>query len=193
MAALSADTWPTADGTIIQEAMSNLRSLIPIRGTRYYKAKEALADGRLRPGASIQFVPQPDNRYDRTAVAICLTDGTMLGHVPRERSAEFFAQVRAGHVLAARVNSASIQKSRIEVDVDVEFSAPAPQVTTSWPSAGPSHGSKPNELISSRPSPSCQTLNQPAPAPSEGAHPEGRLRWLWWVVIILILIFSLSK
>ena len=193
MAALSADTWPTTGGTTIQEAMSNLRSLIPIRGTRYYKAKEALADGRLRPGALIQLVPQPDNRYDSTAVAICLADGTMLGHVPRERSAEFFAQVRAGHVMAARVYSASSQRSRVEINVDVEFSTPAPQVTRSSPSAGPSHGSKPSELISSRPSPSSQTRNQPAPAPSKGTHAEERFRWLWWVVIILILILSLSK
>lgn len=167
--------------------------MIPIRGTRYYKAKDALADGRVRPGALIQLVPQPDNRYDSTAVAICLTDGTMLGHVPRERSAEFFTQVRTGHVLAARVHSASSNGSHVEINVDVEFSAPPPQVTSFSPSAIPRHDSKSSEPISPRASSSSQPLNQPAPTPSQGVQTEGGLRWLWWVAIILVLIWLLSK
>jgi hypothetical protein len=173
--------------------MSNLRSLIPIRGTRYYKAKDALADARLRPGALIQLVPQPDNRHDSTAVAVCLTDGTMLGYIPRERSAEVFTQIIVGHVLATRVHSAFGAGSRVEINIDVEFSTPMPQVTSSSPPARPSHASKASKLISSRPSSSSQTLNQPAPVPSKGAHTEGGIRWLWWIAIILILIWLLSK
>lgn len=86
-----------------------------------------MTEGRLQPGTPLRLVPRPDNPYDSTAVEIRLADGIMLGHVPREYSADFFAQVRAGHLICARIRSARATPGRVQIEVVAEFSAPVPR------------------------------------------------------------------
>lgn len=91
---------------------------ITVRGTQHYDATSALASGQLKPGASLKLVPRPDNAYDRTAVEVRLSEGAMLGHVPREFSSEFFAHAKAGKIKNARV--LSIQKAKRGVNLVIE-------------------------------------------------------------------------
>jgi hypothetical protein len=173
--------------------MSAERLLIPVRGTRYYQAGAAMAAGRLQRGTPLRFVPRPDNPHDSSAVEIRLADGTMLGHVPRERSAEFFAHVRAGHVAAARIRSAHGMAPRIEIEVEVELSVPVPQLTASAPSAR--HPQRP-EAIGAIPSPRAQPGPRPPSQIQETPTPmraEGNRNWLWWMIGIIFLLWLLAR
>ena len=100
-------------------------SVVPVRGTLYYQAGSAKAAGRLRKGTKLILVRQPDNPYDSTAVAICLSDGTMLGYVPKERSAEFFRESFAGNIVSARIRAVRADASEIAIDAEVKLSSPA--------------------------------------------------------------------
>jgi hypothetical protein len=166
-------------------------TLIPVRGTRFYEAGTAMAAGRLQPGTKLRLVPCPDNPYDSTAVEIRLTDYTMLGHVPRERSAEFFAQVRAGHVVFAQIRSARGTAPRITIEAEVVFSdsvQPLPPREASPPLAPrlQSPVAPPGRTTS----PSQPSKSQPSPLPPAA---ESSARWLWWVVGAILLLWLLAK
>jgi hypothetical protein len=178
-----------------KSVMSAKRSVIPVRGTRYYQAGAAMAAGRLQFGTPLRLVLRPDNPYDSNAVEIHLTDGTLLGHVPRERSAEFFAHVRAGHVAAARILSARGRTPRIEIDVEVEFSVPVPQPPSPPPAA---RYSKRPEALRAVPSRRTQTMLSPQPPSQIRSTPtptraEGSRSWLWWVIGAIFLLWLLAQ
>lgn len=175
--------------------MSAKPLLIPVRGTRYYQAGAAMAAGRLQRGTALRLVPRPDNPYDSTAVEIRLTDGTMLGHVPRERSAEFFAYVRAGRVAAARIVSAHgvPPRIKIKIEVDVEFAAPVTQLKA--PPQSPQYPHQP-EAMGAIPSPRAQPGLHPASQSQKTPPPipaEGNRSWLWWVIGIILLVWLLAR
>jgi hypothetical protein len=175
--------------------MSAARLLIPVRGTRYYQAGAVIAAGRLQIGTPLRLVPRPDNPYDSSAVEIRLTDGTMLGHVPRERSAEFFAHVRAGHVAAARIRSAHGMAPRIEIQVEVEFSVPTPQPPPPAPQAR--YPQRP-EATGAVPSPRIPPVLWPRPpSPIQTTPPpvraEGNRAWLWWMIGAIFLLWLLAQ
>lgn len=151
-----------------------------------------MAAGRLRHGTALRLVPRPDNPYDSTAVEIRLTDGTMLGHVPRERSAEFFAYVRAGHVAAARIRSADGVPPRIRIEVEVEVFLPVLQPAAPAP-------------LARYPQPKASAAI-PLPRAQPGSHPpseiqkiptttraEGNRSWLWWIIGIILLLWLLAR
>ena len=174
--------------------MSAARLLIPVRGTRYYQAGVAIAAGRLQLGTPLRLVPRPDNPYDSSAVEIRLTDGTMLGHVPRERSAEFFAHVRAGHVAAARIRSAHGMAPRIEIQVEVEFSVRMPQPPP--PALQARYPQRP-EAIGAEPSPRTPPVLSPRPpSPIQTTPPtvraEGNRPLLGWMSGAIFLLWLLA-
>lgn len=171
------------------------RLTIPVRGTRYYEAGKAMEAGRLRRGTPLHLVPRPDNPYDSTAVEIRLTDGTMLGHVPRERSAEFFAHVRAGHIANARILRASGIAPRIKIDVQVELSTPVtpppsrpqPPRSTHQP---PPVRAEPQPSTPPGPSPTPPSSNQTTRPP---ASEESNISWLWWIIAAIILLWLIAS
>ena len=169
-------------------------SFIPVRGTRYYQAGAAKASGRLRRGAALILVRQPENPHDCTAVAICLSDGTMLGHVPKERSAEFFEESAAGNIVSARIHTVRADAKRIGIDAEVLLSSTAPRATRSTVTI-PAASSQPQRSFE-RPRPRLPTAVDTPPtsinqAPSGPAEGDGR--WLWWAVGAIIVIWLLQK
>lgn len=166
-------------------------TLIPVRGTRFYEAGAAMVAGRLHPGTKLRLVPCPDNPHDSTAVEIRLTDYTMLGHVPRERSAEFFAQVQAGYVVFAQIRSAHGTAPRIKIEAEVVFSAPAPLPPPREilrPSTTRLHSPVAPPVRTT--SPTQPSKSQPSPSPPAT---ESSARWLWWVVGAILLLWLLAK
>lgn len=159
--------------------------LIEVRGTRYYGAGEALAAGRLGAATPVRLIPRPDNPHDRHAVEIHLLDGTMLGYVPRERSAEFFRAVRDGRIAGARVRSAHRIGERVAVTVEVEFSSAL--ALTAPPTATP----PPTSAV---PPPPSETVERSGGAP---AHPPGApdrgIHWFWWLMGILSLLWLVGR
>jgi hypothetical protein len=169
-------------------------SLIPVRGTRYYQARAAKTAGRLRKGTSLILVRQPENPHDSTAVAICLRDGTMLGYVPKERSAEFFEASLGGDIVSASIHAVRTDANEIAIDAKVEFSSPAPRkpraviVIPGTSSRGQPLPDRPRPRlpppIDTPPPPTSQVPSGPA---------EGGSHWLWLVAGAIIVIWLLGK
>jgi len=158
--------------------------LIEVRGTKYYEAAEALQNGRLAPGTSVVLVPRPDNPYDHTAVEIRLLDATMLGHVPRELSAAFFAAVRAGRVNDARIRWAGEVGERVEITVEVELASHAPRVEPPAPAPRPAVRADALRAAPSEPA--------PVPSPSAPERPRPGAAWFWWLVGGLFVLWLLA-
>jgi|DewCreStandDraft_4_1066084.scaffolds.fasta_scaffold00080_64 hypothetical protein len=159
--------------------------LIEVRGTRYYRAGEALAAGRLGSATPVLLVPRPDNPHDCHAVEIRLLDGTLLGYVPRERSAEFSRAVRDGRVAGARVRSAHRIGERVDITVEVEFSSGLP--LTAPPSAT-------RPAPSAVPLPSTETVEQVREASAHPVDAAGQgSTWFWWLIGILLLLWLFSR
>lgn len=155
--------------------------LIEVRGTRYYRAAEALAAGRLGATTPVCLVPRPDNPYDGNAVEIHLLDGTMLGHVPRELAAEFRRAVEDGRIAGARVRATHRIGERVHITVEVEFSSglplTAPTITTPpFASAVPP---PPTGMV--------ERNGGAPPHPPEAAGPSSS--WFWWLVGFALLLW----
>lgn len=56
-----------------------------IVGARFYPGA-AVAIGGLREGEVVTLRAEPDNPYDRNAVAVFNAEGVKLGHVPRQEA-----------------------------------------------------------------------------------------------------------
>ncbi len=65
-----------------------------IAGFTYYDG--ALVFDRIRVGTDLELVPEPENAYDRYAVALYL-EGSKLGFVPRGCNREMSKILNAGH------------------------------------------------------------------------------------------------
>jgi hypothetical protein len=157
--------------------MARIRT--PIRGIRHYDAKTAAEDGRLKLGQPLRLIPRPDNPYDSTAVEIRTGDGTMLGHVPRERSGEFFALLEAGRVTSAQIYS--IQGNAAYIEIEVEFTTAGREGSPTKNSAIPE--SQVREGGATR---SSRTIPSPKPKQED-------TRWIWWLIGIGTVLYILSQ
>ena len=55
--------------------------IFTIAGVKFHQYKEALATGGLTVNSHLTLVPEPENQYDNTAVAI-YWEGYKLGYIP---------------------------------------------------------------------------------------------------------------
>jgi hypothetical protein len=171
---------------------------IPVRGTRYYQADAAKAAGRLRTGTALTLVREPSNRYDGTAVQIRLADHTMLGYVPQERSAEFFAESAAGQIVSARIRSVRGNAPYIEIDAEIVLTSPAQDTGRFAYSAieatqrDPSQ-KRPHVLQQPDVRHFSSAAENPAPISAQTTSTEDGYRWIWWVIGALTVFYLLGK
>lgn len=171
---------------------------IPVRGTRYYQADAAKAAGKLRNGSALTLVREPSNRYDSTAVQIRLADHTILGYVPKERSAEFFAESTAGKIVSARIRSVRGNAPNIEIDAEIVLASPTPDTGRFAASVHnstqrnrsherPDHSQKP-DVRNSR-----SAAENPALGSAQTTSTEGGYRWIWWLIGAVTVFYLLGK
>ncbi|HRV23477.1 MAG TPA: HIRAN domain-containing protein [Syntrophorhabdaceae bacterium] len=61
-----------------------------IKGTPFYCAPDLFKKGLLKPGMDVCLEHQPQNPYDRNAVAVFLKNShAMLGHIAREYAPKY--------------------------------------------------------------------------------------------------------
>lgn len=103
----------------------------------------------------------------------------MLGHVPRERSAEFFALLREGRITSSRVYS--LQGNAPYIEIEVEFVAPASEGLAGKNAAiSESQGRK----VSAAPPPRSIPNSQPDQASSQ---------WIWWLIALGIIFYIIAQ
>src|ERR1019366_3095473 len=102
---------------------------LSVKGTRYYKAAELLQKGSLSSGLAIRLDHEPDNPYDKNAVAVRVkrTDAK-LGHLSREVAAKYAELLNSGNVIEAEINNITKKGTDINIDVRVVYEQPDDQL-----------------------------------------------------------------
>ena len=91
---------------------------LSVSGTRYYKAAELLQKGSLTSGLAICFEHEPNNPYDKNAVAVRLkSTKEMLGHIPRSSAAKYVELIKSGKVIDATI--VNITKNSADITIGV--------------------------------------------------------------------------
>jgi len=92
----------------------------PLAGFRYHSAAEAWPE--LRVGDPLELAREPDNRFDRNAIAVSWR-GRKLGYVPRRENAALAWGLDRGERLQARISRLTAHPNparRIEFEVYIE-------------------------------------------------------------------------
>jgi len=93
---------------------------LPLAGFRYHSAAEAWPE--LRVGDPLELAREPDNRFDRNAIAVSWR-GRKLGYVPRRENAALAWGLDRGERLRARISRLTAHPNparRIEFEVYIE-------------------------------------------------------------------------
>lgn len=91
---------------------------LKVKGTKYYKAAELFQRGSLSSGMAIRLEHQPDNPYDKNAVAVKVKrTGAMLGHVSRELAPKYAALINDGKIIEASISK--IEKNGIYINIHI--------------------------------------------------------------------------
>jgi hypothetical protein len=92
-----------------------------IAGFTFYEGAMAFND--LSIGTSLQLVAEPDNRFDKNAVAIYFGD-KKLGFIPRTNNREISKVLNAGHnifkTIVQRINPTAMPEEQVGVIVFIE-------------------------------------------------------------------------
>lgn len=84
---------------------------LKVKGTKYYRAVELFRRGSLSKGTAIQLVHQPDNPYDKNAVAVKVKKtGAMLGYISRELALKYAALINSGKISEASISKIEKKK-----------------------------------------------------------------------------------
>jgi len=62
--------------------------LLRVKGAKYYHAEELIGSGDIFEGAPVILKPEPDNKYDKNAVAIYSNTDEMIGHISKDIAAK---------------------------------------------------------------------------------------------------------
>lgn len=92
----------------------------PLAGFRYHAAAEAWPE--LRVGDALELAREPENRFDRNAIAVTW-HGRKLGYVPRRENAALAWGLDRGERLRARISRLAPHPNparRIEFEVYIE-------------------------------------------------------------------------
>jgi hypothetical protein len=71
-----------------------------VAGFQYYEGDRLF--NRMREGMPLQLVREPENRYDKTAVAVCFRN-KKIGFVPRAENCAISSMMERGEKLSARI------------------------------------------------------------------------------------------
>lgn len=73
----------------------------PVAGFQFYNGEKLW--NRLKPGAILQLVAEPDNPHDSQAVKV-MFDADQLGYVPRRENTAISQMLVRGQALVARIS-----------------------------------------------------------------------------------------
>lgn len=96
---------------------------LSIKGTYYYGAKVLHDSGRLKAGANVRLVHEPNNPHDKNAVAIYeAVSGEKLGHVGREHAEKYAILADKSKIASARISEVQKDKNgRLRIYVLVSY------------------------------------------------------------------------
>ncbi len=89
-----------------------------IAGTTHVKGIEEL-EPYLNEDDELDFIREPDNKYDSQAIAITTADGIKLGYVPREDNKIAARLMDAGKILFGRISMKEKKGSWIKIHIKV--------------------------------------------------------------------------
>ncbi len=87
-----------------------------IAGTSFIEGIEEL-EPHLNIGDRLQFFREPDNAYDKQAIAIRNKDGVKIGYVPRADNVVFARLMDAGKVLFGEITKKSMRGKWLDSQV----------------------------------------------------------------------------
>lgn len=95
---------------------------LAVKGTRYYKTTELLHSGSLSLGLPIRLEHQPDNPYDKNAVAVRVKKtSAMLGHISKELAPKYAALINSGKILEASIANITQEGAYIKIDIRIVY------------------------------------------------------------------------
>ena len=81
------------------------KSMIRIRGNRFYNCEKLIKSGMLKEGDAVILLPEPDNIHDSNAVAILTAKTEMLGHISKEIAGKYQEICNSGFIRDAIISS----------------------------------------------------------------------------------------
>lgn len=95
---------------------------ISLKGTRYYEARNLLSGGMLKINLPVILVHEPDNPYDKNAVAVKLKNGGyMLGHVSRDLAEKYSVLCKYNRILYSHISSIEKYKNDVYINVRIAY------------------------------------------------------------------------
>ncbi len=93
-----------------------------VKGTHYYEASRLFRQGLLKPDAVIKLEHQPDNKYDKNAIAVKHgSSGEVLGYLSKELAPKYAQLLGAGRILSAHVKNVTKVGTYIDIDVEITY------------------------------------------------------------------------
>ena len=111
---------PVATRLQAKENRSILIQQSPVAGFQYHQGEEVWP--LLQAGMPLELKREPENRYDRKAVAI-YWQGAQLGYVPRVENHAVGAMLDRGQPVKARITALSLEANpwrRIQMGIYIE-------------------------------------------------------------------------
>jgi hypothetical protein len=93
--------------------------ILRVKGTRHYKAKAAFSVGELGPEADILLVPEPQNPYDKNAVAVLSSKRKMLGHISKDIAAKYQLLCFQHKILKVKIHSIDTSDDHALLDIRI--------------------------------------------------------------------------
>lgn len=96
---------------------------LKVKGTYYYAGPPLYTMGELKIGATVQLAHQPDNPYDKNAVAVYLEDElrSMLGHLSKEVAPKYSELLAAERVVSAQISDFGYKNNVLNIFIKVVY------------------------------------------------------------------------
>ena len=89
-----------------------------VAGTSHIEGIEEL-EPHLNIDDRLDFFREPDNRYDKEAIAIKTAEGVKIGYVPKQDNVIFARLMDAGKLLFGRISGKEKKGSWVKLDIKV--------------------------------------------------------------------------
>jgi len=89
-----------------------------VAGTTYIKNLSKI-EKKLEKGQTLDLKREPDNKYDKFAVAIYNVQGERLGYIPRDKNETLARLMDAGKWFYAKVQEKEWEGSWLKIDLEI--------------------------------------------------------------------------
>jgi len=95
---------------------------IQVKGVFYYKGLDCYRKGSLLCGDSVLLKHEPNNKYDRHAVAVILRkNGEMLGHIPKELAPRIANFVLNNKIIGTEIRNIDYDGKYFNIFITVKY------------------------------------------------------------------------